>query len=444
MNEYGLENIDEKDQNLESRLKVGHISDVIHVTDFGTVIKNYHSSYQQEERYDKFIKGIMKGIEAGTSLVKYDQETNSFYLIEKSDEGETRAHPIEINESVMEDYANGKYTKTTLQFNGLVLRSEEKVKLEEQALAKQEKTNAVIAKGDRSINELSPLDARMYLDHLKKTDKKNYKSIAKDTATITGLAGFPIAAGVATGAILFVPGAPIIYSILIGVLGSTIGSLVEGMVRMFVSDTPTMDLLPINRIKQLAKEIKEKAGEIGVNKTKERELKKIKYVDQIVMPESVTIVENNSVEPLELKDSILKQIDMMINQVSTLNPKDRDAMITELKAMKQSYIDRSTNAINRDGVAMDLNADGLAKIRTDICTSLGKMQFRVDKIKLKDAKTKLLTKESELLDAKMDHIEKVSKSSRRIAHNNQHPLPQPVIEDYSTVQEEAPTKRSAK
>ena len=112
--------------------------------------------------------------------------------------------------------------------------------------------------------------------------------------------------------------------------------------------------------------------------------------------------------------------------------------------MKQSYIDRSTNAINRDGVAMDLNADGLVKIRTDICTSLGKMQFRVDKIKLKDAKTKLLTKESELLDAKMDHIEKVSKSSRRIAHNNQHPLPQPVIEDYSTVQEEAPTKRSAK
>ena len=176
---------------------------------------------------------------------------------------------------------------------------------------------------------------------------------------------------------------------------------------MIIDDSNTIDLLPIRKAKELVDRIKTKYRELRLNKAKERELKKIKYVDKIVMPNSVTIEERNPIEQLELKDNIMNEIDSMVDKVAYLNIDDRSIILTELKELLNEYIERKTAIVGQDNKISQGENESLIKLRNDICKKLAKIEINLNNVKIKDTKKKTITDEGKLLANKIDKVNKL-------------------------------------
>ena len=392
---------------LEDRLGTGPVNHGrdIYINELRSVsMMDYDTGKQMELPLDDFIKKLSSDIENGGSFVKYDKETNKFYLVEvkKSDGFDyTVLYEIDMNKLFMEDYANGKYYDITLKLHGLKLRSDEKSKVLDREKSDEERLNDIIAKVNSSHEQLTPLEARLYLDHLRKQDRKNAKDLAKSSAKLTAVAGVPLAAGVAAGAICFAPAALGITA-LAGLLGVTAGGLAEGTFNMFVGDYPTLELLPINHAKSIIKDIKEKMGQRRNNKAKERELRKINGVDNLIMPNSVTIEEQMAVEPLQLEDPINSQFDDLINAASRINNDAKDSVLDRIHAAIGRYETRKKaieNGTNTDG-------DNLTKLRNDACREIAKFEIEIKGVQRADSKTNATTKEADLLRNKIDRVKK--------------------------------------
>ena len=412
----------EKEKTLGQRLgftsQNDFIAEDIFVSKYGTVnlnnVKSKIFGTTKELTFTDFIKVINKRINNNIDVIKYDKETNSFYIVSKVlvenygfKQEIKEAHKIDINEESMKDYVDGKYDKYTSILHNLCIESEQNKKRNEIEKAREKEKNAIIEKANNSHNELTPLEAKTYLDHLQKNDKIKAKDIAINSAKLAVVTGIPLGAGAFVAAIGIAHGVPILYTTIATLLGTTMGSISEGLVNMIIDDSNGIDLLPKKKKKKLIKRIKTKSRELKINKIKERELKKIKYVDKIVMPNSITIEERDPIEQIELKDNIMNEIDSMVDKVAYLNTDDRTILLSELKELLNEYIERKTIIIGQDNKISQDENESLIKLRTDICKKLAKIEIIINTVKIKDTKKKAINEEGALLTDKINKINKL-------------------------------------
>jgi len=384
------------------------------LSSFGTIIVD-----GEEISFDNFIKNTQEKIKTGQEKIKYDKATTSFYLIRDVEYNNNyKNHPkqneykgdfvnvqkIVLYEDSMNDLANGKLDNYTSRLRNLWMETEKIEKRKAHEKNQIIERDKIIAKAKNNFDDLTPIEARTYLDHLKKEDKINNSKITKNSATIVAAAAPPVVGAIIAGAILAVPGAPIIFPIIGGALGATMGGIAEGTVRMFTGNSDYFRFTPIDIIKRKIDEIKESRNTLKVNKIKENQLRRIKYVDKMVMPKSVTIEEREPIEELDLEDNIMNEIDNMVNKVSTLNSEDKSELLGELKNLLNVYVERKTNIVSDN---KQVENDNLVKLRNDICRDLAKIELRANNIKNKDIKTKAITKESNLLSDKIDKVDKM-------------------------------------
>lgn len=387
-----------QEQLLEERLG-GEISRKISISNYGTVGRGTY-----EKPFNAFAKEVFANIRSGKNLVKYDKETNSFYLIDKNNDHPT-AHKIDMDESTMKDFAKGKADKYTAKLSELCKSSKEQV-----ALAKKEREReSLIYKLDATYDgntEISPLDAKIYLDHLEKQDKENRLDIVKEAGKATLAGGIPVATGLIT-VISLIGGAPFSLAALGGgalIFGLASGAAVilEDTILMATRDSWQFLGNISDIIKQARDNIKESTSKLKINNLKEKSLKQIPYVDKMVLPNSVTVEEKEPIEELELQDPMLDAIDTVVTKMNDLNAQDKAELLEEAKSTLKEYRDRTANLINQDKTTYDPEADSHIKIRTDIATRLGKMELKLAKAKIKEGRISAIEGETELLSNKID------------------------------------------
>ena len=386
-----------KEKLLEDRLG-GEISGKISISNYGTVGRG-----NTEKTFNAFTKEVFANIRSGKNLVKYDKETNSFYLIDKNNDHPT-AHKIDMDESTMKDFANGKVDKYTAKLSELCKSSKEQVALDKKENEKQNLITKLDATYDGNT-EISPLDAKIYLDHLEKQDKKNRLDIVKEAGKATLAGGIPVATGLIT-AISLVGGAPGLAAVGIGTaifgLAGGATALAEDMIMMFTNQESTLLGNISNTIKKARDTISKAASELKINKMKEKSLKQIPYVDKMVMPNSVTVEEKEPIEELELKDPMLDAIDTVVTKMNDLNQEDKVELLEEAKSTLEEYKTRTKNLINQDKTINDPEADNSIKIRLDTCKRLAKMEIKLTNAKVKEGKISAIEGETELLSNKID------------------------------------------
>ena len=233
------------------------------LSSFGTIIVD-----GEEISFDNFIKNTQEKIKTGQEKIKYDKATTSFYLIRDAQENDyNNNHPkqneykgdfvnvqkIVLYENSMNDLANGKLDDYTSKLRNLWMETEKREKRKEHEKNQIIERDKIIAKATKNFDDLTPIEARTYLDHLKKEDKINNSKITKNSATIVAAAAPPVVGAIIAGTILAVPGAPIIFPIIGGALGATMGGIAEGTVRMFTGNGDYFKFTPIDIIKRKSK-----------------------------------------------------------------------------------------------------------------------------------------------------------------------------------------------
>ena len=205
----------------------------------------------------------------------------------------------------MKDYAFGMYDNTTFKMHDLLLKSEDKNENDLIENKNEDLRNQVIVKTRNSHDELTPLEARIYLDYLEGIDRSNAKVVAKQSSKVAAITGIPLASGVAATAMGISAATTafgLIPAIAIGAITTATIAMVEELVAMFKNDEASyFGGNAFGFVKEAIEEIKEKISEIKVNKVKENHLRQIDYVDKIVMPDGFT-VEEEPTKSLNLED----------------------------------------------------------------------------------------------------------------------------------------------
>ena len=390
---------EEEMNSLKQRLNISSLDKDIFVSELGTV-----SMGDKETTFDNFVKEVDLNISNGNNLVKYDKETNRFFLVEKNNRV---AHMIDINDNDMKDYAFGMYDNTTFKMHDLLLKSEDKNENDLIENKNEDLRNQVIVKTRNSHDELTPLEARIYLDYLEGIDRSNAKVVAKQSSKVAAITGIPLASGVAATAMGISAATTafgLIPAIAIGAITTATIAMVEELVAMFKNDEASyFGGNAFGFVKEAIEEIKEKISEIKVNKVKENHLRQIDYVDKIVMPDGFT-VEEEPTKSLNLEDKIMNEINSIVDKVSLINPQDREIMLEKAKQLLNTYMERSKAIINQDQNTFGQDTDNMVNLRLDVCRELAKMEMKVNEIREKDRQHKVLNDEGKLLDNKISNI----------------------------------------
>ena len=396
----------EKDNSLEKRLGVNQIGNKIFVSELGVVSIVGKNGIRKDISFNNFINNTSNNIKDGLSKVKYDNESNRFYLINGD-----RAQEIDINEKVMEDYVFNKFTKSTLLLRDLAGLSEEK-KVEDKVVDDELKErNEIVAKAENTHEELTPLEAKIYLDYLKDIDKTNAKTVAKNVSKVTALGGAPLAAGIGMGVLkttaIVGTAAGLGPGILVGLATVGFTALAEEIINFMIniySDRKINNDFLFQDLKDLIRETKQKMEEMKINKVKKRSIRDVDFVDRIVMPNSFTVEETGAKE-LNLNDHILNEINTLINKISILNPEDRVELLAQSKELLNNYLERSNKIINNEESGINFNNDSMVQLRIDVCRELARLEMEISKIRERDIKTRALNNEARLLVDKIDGFE---------------------------------------
>ena len=396
----------ENDNSLEKRLGVNQIGNKIFVSELGVVSIVGKNGIRKDISFNNFINNTSNNIKDGLSKVKYDNESNRFYLINGD-----RAQEIDINEKVMEDYVFNKFTKSTLLLRDLAGLSEEK-KVEDKVVDDELKErNEIVAKAENTHEELTPLEARIYLDYLKDIDKTNAKTVAKNVSKVTALGGAPLAAGIGMGVLkttaIVGTAAGLGPGILVGLATVGFTALAEEIINFMIniySDRKINNDFLFQDLKDLIRETKQKMEEMKINKVKKRSIRDVDFVDRIVMPNSFTVEETGAKE-LNLNDHILNEINTLINKISILNPEDRVELLAQSKELLNNYLERSNKIINNEESGINFNNDSMVQLRIDVCRELARLEMEISKIRERDIKTRALNNEARLLVDKIDGFE---------------------------------------
>ena len=396
----------DKDNSLEKRLGVNQIDNKIFVSELGIVSISETNGVRRDISFNNFVNDISSDIKRGLSKIKYDNETNRFYLITRD-----KAQEIDINEQVMEDYVFNKFTKSTLLLRDLAKLSEEK-KVEDKVVSDEEKErNEIVEKAETTHEKLTPLESRIYLDYLKDIDKTNAKVVAKNVSKVAALGGTPVAAGVGLGILkasaIVGTAAGLGPAVVVGLATIGFTALAEEIINFMINvygDRRVKNDFLFQDLQDLIKETKEKIAEMKINKVKKRSIRDVDFVDRIVMPNSFT-VEDTGAKELNLNDHILNEINTLINKISVLNPDDRVELLAQSKELLNNYLERSNKIINNEESGISFNNDSMVLLRIDVCRELARLEMEISKIRERDIKTRALNNEARLLVDKIDGFE---------------------------------------
>jgi hypothetical protein len=399
-----MDNTNKKE--LLNRIKAEELNDdKVLFTNVNTVVFiESDGSYSKERTFSDFINALRKEIKDNDSVVKYDKEENKFFYINEND----YAYEFDIPKEDMINYALGKYNKITSALNDLYLESmsvDEKEKLEKE---KKEEEKRIVKKAEGTKEELTPIEARIYLDYLKDLKRTNAKIIRKKAvkSTLATLPPFLVGTGVyrlithpaaleandittATGIIIakFVAGA---FGVSFGFLAAVGQSEFFGSFDDFIT------------IKEIKKEHKERK----LINTKIKSLSQIKNIDKIVPAKACSVEENDETDeqlkPLNLKNSTMNSIDNLLNRINLLNDKDKMAFLKETQSVLSDYTERYLEIAGRDQNAINIDLESYSELKDEMFRKITDLELRIDEVREKDKEIRDFTSESRLLTDKIE------------------------------------------
>ena len=389
----------------------------IHITEFGTVVINRGHQEAEEKLFDKFIKEIEDKVTKEESAVKYDKESNMFYLIEKEDHffaPKTFAFKIDVKEEDMIDYAFGKYNNITSKLNELYVKSMTNEERQNMIKQKEDERKAVIKKMNTTHDLPTPAEARIYLDYLEEIEAENNKEIKNSAMNIATSAILPTAGAIGVGAFAStLADATVGWTILCGIAGMFAASSSNDLILSSYKDVEYNRIFPgaitIAYIKKNINEIKAKKESNRMIKMKASKLLEIENVDKMVMAKSYsmeefdsTLTEEDKLESLNLKNTIMKNLDELVNRINLINPEDKKELLIEVKEILVEYTERYNRIINQDTSIIDLEADNFMKLKVDMLMKIADLESRLAEVRLKDVEVKQVATESRLLTEKID------------------------------------------
>ena len=142
---------------------------------------------------------------------------------------------------------------------------------------------------------------------------------------------------------------------------------------------------------------------------KASKLLEIENVDKMVMAKSYsmeefdsTLTEEDKLESLNLKNTIMKNLDELVNRINLINPEDKKELLIEVKEILVEYTERYNRIINQDTSIIDLEADNFMKLKVDMLMKIADLESRLAEVRLKDVEIKQVATESRLLAEKID------------------------------------------
>ena len=418
---------DSEEKNLLERINNNndYYGNRIVITELGTVCEitrsNGFTEDSKEILFDDYIRDLEKKVSQEEAKVKYDKESNCFYLVDKDDSyytPRTRVHKIDINSETMKDYAFGKYNKVTSEIHKLYLKSmsiEERNELEKN---KEDERNKIIEKTNTSHDLLTPTEARIYLDYLEDMERTNATIIKGKTKGIAAVTGLPVAIGVSTTAVLsaFLPATPEQFleaSLVMTLSAASIEDMILSIKKIARSDYWFYGSNIIKYVKESKKTIKEKKEENRLIDVKASKLREIENVDRMVMAKSYSIeefdktLEDEKLESLNLKNTIMNNLDEVINRINLLNPEDKKELLQEAKEILNEYTDRYNKIINQDKNVIDMEADNYMNLKVDTLSKIAELEMKVAEVRSKDVELKRVEDESRLLTDKIDGFSEI-------------------------------------
>ncbi len=387
-----MDNTNKKE--LLNRIKAEELNDdKVLFTNVNTVVFiESDGSYSKERTFSDFINALRKEIKDNDSVVKYDKEENKFFYINEND----YAYEFDIPKEDMINYALGKYNKITSALNDLYLESmsvDEKEKLEKE---KKEEEKRIVKKAEGTKEELTPIEARIYLDYLKDLKRTNAKTIEKKSikSALTTLP--PILTGTGLYQLIINPSDDIIVKCFGGVLGvvmALVVILIENGIGVF-DDYITKE------------EIEKYNEENKLIKTKIKGLSQIENIDKIVPAKACSVEENDETDeqlkPLNLKNSTMNSIDNLLNRINLLNDKDKMAFLKETQSVLSDYTERYLEIAGRDQNAINIDLESYSELKDEMFRKITDLELRIDEVREKDKEIRDFTSESRLLTDKIE------------------------------------------
>ncbi|MBQ6497304.1 MAG: hypothetical protein IJI58_01150 [Bacilli bacterium] len=404
-----------KEKELLKELGADKFGCSICITEVGTVYYNLMVT-EKELSFEKFIKDIEKKIIKNKpnerAAIKYDKEDNKFYLIIEEDKyyTQTIAHVLDIKKEAMEGYVFGKNNDVISKLHDLYLMSMTNEEKENLKIKREQEVNAIILK-TRQRHELPTLaEAKVYSEYLEDTKKANNKVIKSKASRLAGLVGTPLISA-------FSAGLAIITSMNDEMLIETLFAVPAGIFSAFIVLLITDDIVHdktsywgvSDYVEKAAGTIKEKYNENNIINTKLATLNsRIEGLSKVVIANGEEVPEDDNadnsvkIELLNLKDSVMHDLDVLVSRAGLLNYNDKMAFITEASEILEEYTVRAINIANQDKNVINLGADNSIELKFDMIKRITDLEIRINEARQKDIEIMKIIAPAKLLKDKMD------------------------------------------
>ncbi len=387
----------------------------IYITELDTVIIRVPDHDDKEILFDDYIKDLEEKVNKEECSVKYDKESNKFYLVQKEDRyyaAKVEACELKVSEKTMNDYVFGVYTNVTSKLNELYLKS---LSIEERQnlLAKKEADLKKIEEKTNITHELlTPVEARMYLDYLEDLERTNAKIIKDNTISIIGTTTIPIVSGVGLGFLDSILGSTSAYGpIFCAISGTFIAATCADIYLEKVKGEPFSNVFGITVLDSALRKIKQNKEKKEENRLLQTKIKKLYELDDRLdkmvisnysLEEFDKTLNEEELQSLNLQNSVLNNIDGLVNRINLLNANDKKIFLNEAIDMLTEYTERYTNILNQDSLTIDLEADNFELLKRQTLEKIVDLESRITEVRQKDVQIKQVTDESRLLTDKIE------------------------------------------
>lgn len=401
----------------------------IYITELDTVFITGVNNVTKEMLFDEFAKKIENKVSQETGAIKYDKDTNKFYLVELEDVpflAKKKAFELDINEDVMEDYAFGKYNKVTSRLHELYLKSMTNKEKQDLLVKKEQERNEIITKMNTTHDLPTPAEARIYLDYLEEMEKTNARTIIGDVGNVAATTAIPLTATTAMGLFATTLAEASATTVVVATAGVAFTTL--GMIDLYlmtkkdvVGDTTLIGSTSKKFIKDSINDIKARRKENKIIRAKASKLYEIENVDKMVMAKSYfieefddTLTEEEQLESLNLKNSIMNNLDEVVNRINLLNPEDKKEFLHEAQEILAEYTERYKSIVNQDRNIIDLDVDSFMKLKVDILAKIADLEMKIAEVRQKDVQIKQVTDESRMLTDKIEGFSDIDPDLQRV------------------------------
>lgn len=361
--------------------------------------------------YYNFINKIENSIDEDNNkkeYIKYDDVTDKYYYISiPSSNSKSLAWEIDFPKDnyIVSNTLHELYLKS--------INKENKIKYIED---KEQARKNIISKMDNGFNYPTLAEARIYLDYLENLKRENNKTIRKDS---TGLVLFS-----SIGPVSFIGTLCLTNSLEIGsflpYLMSTLAGIIttynvdnylaeKGYENTFIgSSILKYDKEKINKIKRNNKDNK-------IINSRIKKLYTIDNIDKVVITdyssiEELNVGERKQLDSLHLNNSILRDLDELVNQISFLDSNNKKVYYSAVQELLSEYCDRYQNIINQDSNSIDIERDDYYNLKSYMIGKITDLELKIIESKQKNVSIKEIIDEKNLLSNKINELSQLNDS----------------------------------